>query len=120
MGTRGYMSPEQRAGRKVDARADVFALAVICAETLTGRRPPQAGASSQWLHAGLRRVGIRWGALARSIECGLAAHASRRPDVSEFWQNLSSALAEEAVQPATLMAADDVETLSMPGGSEQE
>lgn len=120
MGTRGYMSPEQRAGRKVDARTDVFALAVICAETLTGCQPPRAGASTQWLDASLKRVGPCWTALARSIKCGLAEHPSRRPTVGEFWQKLSSALAEAAVLPATPVSSDDVETLSMPGGAEQD
>jgi hypothetical protein len=115
MGTRGYMSPEQRAGRKVDARTDVFALAVICAETLTGRRPPRAGASSQWLGEGLERAGLGRSALARSLELGLADHRLRHPTVSEFWQSLSSALADAAGQPATTVARDHVETLLMPG-----
>jgi hypothetical protein len=113
MGTRGYMSPEQRAGRKVDARTDVFAIAVICAETLTGCRPPRAGASSQWLDVSLKRAGLGWNGLARSIECGLAEHPSHRPTVGEFWQNLSSALLEAAVQPGASMSPDDVETVSM-------
>jgi serine/threonine protein kinase len=39
MGTFGYMSPEQLAGREVDARADVYAVAVMVVEALTGRRP---------------------------------------------------------------------------------
>ena len=40
MGTPYYMSPEQARGlREVDARADVWALAIVMREALTGRRP---------------------------------------------------------------------------------
>ncbi len=39
MGTPGYMAPEQWYGEQVDARADLYALAVMVYEMLTGRIP---------------------------------------------------------------------------------
>lgn len=39
MGTPSYMSPEQFMGQRVDARADLFSIAVILYELLTGEKP---------------------------------------------------------------------------------
>ena len=47
MGTLGYMSPEQLLGRMIDDRTDVFAVGVMIAEALTGRRPFDGALASE-------------------------------------------------------------------------
>lgn len=120
MGTRGYMSPEQRAGRKVDAATDVFALAVICAETLTGRRPPRSGASREWMEVGLRAMGAGGSGLAVAIGGGLMLNPARRPSAGEFWQELAPVLAQAGAAPGFGISGDDVETLSIRAGEMEE
>ena len=53
VGTFAYMSPEQRLGERVDARSDIYSCAVVVIEALSGCRPPQRGASTQWLRESL-------------------------------------------------------------------
>jgi serine/threonine protein kinase len=45
LGTFSYMSPEQRAGRRVDARSDLYSVGVMLYEALAGRRPEGAFSS---------------------------------------------------------------------------
>ena len=126
VGTFGYMSPEQRSGRRVGPSTDVYSVAVICAETLTGKRPPKYGISPEWLRSAFREVSPVHGQLYRVVERALAQNPEQRPSLREFLDclrdsesvrsplpfiNLSSVKAETSTDPR---GAADVESLRSP------
>ena len=49
MGTAGYMAPEQLTGSAVDHRVDVFAIGVMAAEAIVGKRPFQGRTPTELL-----------------------------------------------------------------------
>ncbi len=81
-GTLAYMAPEQLHGGTIDARTDIYALAVMSHEMLVGRRPENGRVSN----GGFREVLER--ALERRAE-------SRQPNVGEFYQALKRSLGSQ-------------------------
>ncbi len=74
MGTPAYMSPEQLLNRDLDFRSDIFSLAVVCFECLTGVRP-------------FRGTNFE--------EVSAAILSSSAPSVLEYVQDLPAALDRE-------------------------
>src|SRR5208283_5308380 len=86
-GTLDYSSPEQRYGLAVDVRSDVFSLAVLAYELLTGRQPGRIYVSASEYNA---RLPVRLDAVLRR---GLARKpADRYATVEEFREALARAL----------------------------
>ena len=48
LGTPPYMSPEQFTGKPIDARSDIYSLAIMVYEMLTGTLPFQANTAWEW------------------------------------------------------------------------
>ena len=101
VGTLAYMAPEQAAGDPVDARADVYAFALVLYEALTGVNPVRAGSPA----ATARRVGTVLPPLRRHrrdlppalgevIDAALDPRPERRPALRELAEVFADGLAE--------------------------
>lgn len=101
MGTPGYMSPEQALGSELTPRADIYSLAVIAFEMLTGGRPYQGNDPHKLVMAtvhepipSLRERNPELHPQVEAVvEAGLAKDPDRRPATAvEFVHDLTSAL----------------------------
>lgn len=99
IGTAGYLSPEQAAGRPVTAASDVYSLGLVLLECLTGERE-FPGSAVEAAAARLSRdprippsLGRSWGDLLRAMT---ARDPARRPSAEEVGERASGLVAEEA------------------------
>ena len=113
VGTAGYLSPEQAQGKPATAASDLYGLAVVAFELLTGRRPFQADTApaeaAAHVHAPVPSVSERAQVpreLDRVFERALAKDpAARYPSAAEFVADLRQALHEAAGETAVAQPA---------------
>jgi eukaryotic-like serine/threonine-protein kinase len=79
LGTPAYMAPEQRLGQRAGAHTDVYALAVVVYEMLTGRTPRLAGRPPMPLRPASAVNPCLPAAVDDVLAAGLAHDPSRRP-----------------------------------------
>jgi hypothetical protein len=101
LGTPGYMAPEQAMGAAIDTRADIYALAVIAFELLTGTRPYTAESPHELVmatvHQPVPSACARNSALPLEVDMvlsrGLAKDPNQRPPTAlQFVHDLTRAL----------------------------
>jgi predicted ATPase len=84
LGTPRYMAPEQFERADVDGRADLYALACVLFEMLTGASPFTARTLAEWMRAHLiespRPVSELRADVSRGVSSALARALAKRPD----------------------------------------
>jgi eukaryotic-like serine/threonine-protein kinase len=114
VGTPEYMSPEQLAGDRVDARSDIYALGLVAFTMLTGALPFPSRTVQEAMIMRLTerprtlaemRPGVDWpAALQRALDRALARDAAERPaSAADFAAELRSAA--DAMPEAALAVA---------------
>lgn len=122
-GTPEFMSPEQAQGKTLDARSDVYSLAVILYELLTGKLPFDARSPMEFITLHVQASPIRLGIRApdRSFPPGLEdvllkAMAKRPEDrhqsAAEFAASLAAVVPEGSVREALAALPDSALALA--------
>jgi non-specific serine/threonine protein kinase len=103
IGSPGYMAPEQVLGGVVDPRVDLFSLAVVLHEAVTGERVFRGGNAIEVMHAALRDTPppLRGSAQVEALGRALARGMAREPE-DRFATAGDMAAALRALQSGTL------------------
>jgi serine/threonine-protein kinase len=110
LGTASYMAPEQLEGRELGPAADIYALAAITFEALSGSKPREGTTPMQIAHSiateGPPDLAEAWPkapkAAADVLKRGMALDPADRPGTAgEFARELAEALKEEPTKTKT-------------------
>jgi serine/threonine-protein kinase len=114
-GTPAYMAPEQRDGREVTVRSDIYSLGMVLAEMFTGQRPAENGtltATTKDLDPAVEKI------IQRCLDPNPARRPASALDVSRALPGgdpLAEALAAgETPSPEMVAASEDTGALSIP------
>jgi serine/threonine protein kinase len=91
LGTVAYMSPEQAAGKPLDARSDIFSFGSVLYEMLTGRRAFDGETKATTMAAVIALDPASPSGISRSLPAGMEQLVLRclRKDPKRRWQNMS-------------------------------
>jgi tetratricopeptide (TPR) repeat protein len=114
LGTASYMAPEQLEGRAAGPPADVYALAAVCFEALTGERARSGRSPMEVAHAVATDpppdLGERWAgappAATALLERAMAHEPALRPAAGELGHGLRRALEKGAQLTAATRRLD--------------
>jgi eukaryotic-like serine/threonine-protein kinase len=109
IGTAAYMAPEQAEGREAGAPADLYSLALVLYEALTGVNPVASGTAAQRA----RRLGAHLPPLrrqrreiprelAQAIDLALRPRARERGTIGELRRGLESSLGQVGDEPGVV------------------
>lgn len=107
LGTARYASPEQAQGRALEGQSDVYSLALVIVEAITGSVPFASDTTLGTLMArvdAVPEIGDEVGLLRNALVRALNPDASERPDAGEFGISLM-ALAERMDRPEPIVLA---------------
>ena len=111
LGTARYASPEQVRGERVDGKADIYALALVLVEAVTGEVPFSADTTIATLMGRIDRpieVPESMGRLGRVLERAGRPDPTERPDAGELAISLLAA-AEDLPRPEPLELAGAID-----------
>ena len=123
VGTPEYMSPEQLAGDKLDGRSDIYSLALVTFNMLTGKLPFPAETVQEAMIMRLTdrpkslaemRPGVAWPAeVQAALDRALSRDAAGRYAVAtDFARDLSRAIAAMPATQATAAVSDRTEVFT--------
>jgi len=108
VGTARYAAPEQARGGSIDGKADVYALALVLIEAVTGAVPFQSDTALATLMARVDtpvEVPESMGALGPVVAAAGRPDPAERPDAAEFARQLEAA-ARDLGEPEPLVLID--------------